>query len=1023
MPEQTMTAREIFLFAVERHQPGEWPSYVDEACGGDEELRSRVWRLLDSHQELGTFNDDEPTSAIAGAANEAPPSSVIGPYKLLEPIGEGGFGVVYMAEQTEPVHRRVALKIIKPGMDSRQVIARFEAERQALAMMDHPNVSKVLDAGTTESGRPYFAMELVKGVSITKYCDEHKLSVRERLELFLPVCQAIQHAHQKGVIHRDIKPSNVLVARYDDRPVPKVIDFGVAKATERRLTEKTVFTHFGQIVGTFEYMSPEQAQLNQLDIDTRSDVYSLGVLLYELLTGETPFDGERLRSAAFDELLRIIREEDPPRPSLRLSTSGMLAETATNRHVEPKRLSSLVSGELDWIVMKALEKDRTRRYETATALGADIEHYLADEPVDACPPSSVYILGKFTRRNRGWLSTAAAVLMTAFVGLGASTYLIARERDAAEESARREAIAAEEADRERKRAEENLRQSRAAVDRLFTRAAEELVNVPHMTEVRRALLEDAAEFYESFLEQKSDNLEIRMEMARAYQRLGFAYEFLGRHEDAVEVTRKATLMYEQLANEHPTRSNYRIQLADSLNELAVRLKRSGLDVSSVATMRRSLEVTETLASEHPTVLRYRRKAARLPVNVANQMGGQPDAGQERVELCRLSLQRWQQFREDFPESSIEPWEEGHSHHWLASNLMKIGEYEEAEEHLQQSRRIREDLLDKAPNDAWTISRLGHVESYLARALWHRGAVQEAEHHLRAAVERLSRLVDDFPDVDMYRDKLRLAQGFSADGLIVQGRLEEAEDTYLSMIALQADRPRIDATVGRETAWTYYKLGLLQHCQGKTQAAADSFRRAFDGFEKALGEAPPGTGKERSAKSALRWTRVTCPMPQFHDAELSIVYSNEALQSAPESANYWNSLGVAHYRAGNFDKAIAAIDRSIEFGGEQDISNYYFLAMAHWRRGEQAEARQLYDRGVETARKAGAKTLSILELANFRREAEVKLGIAERPADDEPPKDQQSDADEGESAPTAPMSQGDSEIETEEQNATQKNLTR
>ena len=348
----------------------------------------------------------------------------IGPYQLLEQIGEGGMGVVYMAEQTEPVARRVALKIIKPGMDSRQVIARFEAERQALAVMDHPNVSKVLDAGTTESGRPYFVMELVKGVSITRYCDEHKLSVRERLELFVPVCQAIQHAHQKGIIHRDIKPSNVLVARYDDRAVPKIIDFGVAKATDQRLTEKTVFTQFGQIVGTFEYMSPEQAQLNQLDIDTRSDVYSLGVLLYELLTGETPFDGDRLRSAAFDELLRIIREEDPPRPSLRLSTSGMLAETATNRHVEPKRLSSLVRGELDWIVMKALEKDRTRRYETATALGADIEHYLADEPVDACPPSSVYMIGKFTRRNKGWLSTAAAVLLTVFIGLGASTYLI-----------------------------------------------------------------------------------------------------------------------------------------------------------------------------------------------------------------------------------------------------------------------------------------------------------------------------------------------------------------------------------------------------------------------------------------------------------------------------------------------------------------------------------------------------------------------------------------------------------------------
>ena len=282
------------------------------------------------------------------------PGTQIGPYKLLQQIGEGGFGVVYMAEQTEPVERRVALKIIKPGMDTQQVIARFEAEEQALAMMDHPNIARVFEVGTTESGRPYFAMELVRGIPITQYCDEHHLTPRQRLELFVPVCHAIQHAHQKGIIHRDIKPTNVLVAEYDDRPVPKIIDFGVAKAIQQRLTERTMFTQFGQVVGTIDYMSPEQAKLNELDIDTRSDMYSLGVLLYELLTGETPFDRQRLRSAAFDELLRIIREEEPPRPSTRLSSSHSLPSIAANRQTEPKKLSTLVRGELDWIVMKAL---------------------------------------------------------------------------------------------------------------------------------------------------------------------------------------------------------------------------------------------------------------------------------------------------------------------------------------------------------------------------------------------------------------------------------------------------------------------------------------------------------------------------------------------------------------------------------------------------------------------------------------------------------------------------------------------
>ncbi|MCO6044071.1 protein kinase [Aeoliella sp. ICT_H6.2] len=948
-------------------------AYLSEICGEDQEFRSRVEDLLRVYDEDTTFLESPPEACILDRSIAEQPGDTIGPYKLLQQIGEGGMGVVYMAEQTAPVERRVALKIIKPGMDTRQVIARFEAERQALAMMDHPNIAKVLEAGTTAAGLPYFVMELVKGVPITEYCDQQQLDPRQRLELFIPVCQAVQHAHQKGIIHRDIKPSNVLVARYDGQAIPKIIDFGVAKATQQRLTEKTLFTEFGQVVGTMEYMSPEQAEFNQMDIDTRTDIYSLGVLLYELLAGETPFERERLRSAAFDEMLRIIREDEPPRPSVKLSTSQSLASIAADRQLEPSKLGALVRGELDWIVMKAIEKDRARRYETASDLAEDVQRYLSDEPVEACPPSSIYLVGKFTRRNRGWLSTTAVVLLIAFVGLGASTYLIAQERDAAEESARREAIAAEEADRERQRAEQNLRQSRAAVDRLFTRAAEELVNVPHMTEVRRALLEDAAEFYEGFLQQKSADPEIRKETALAYQRLGFAYEFLGRYGDAVAATQKAASMYEQLADEFPAAPDYRIRLADSLNELAVRLRRSGHPNESVAMIRRSLQVAERLASEHPTVVRYRRKAARLPVDAANQGGPWPATIPERVDLCRLSLARWLQFREDFPHLKMNPWEEGHSHHWLASNLMKIGEYEEAEQHLRLSRDIRQQLLDRFPNDAWARARLGHVEIYLAQALLHRGAAPEAEQNLRSAIEGLGRLKDDFPDVDLYRKHMSLALRVLAEVLIAQGRLEEAEDAYLGKIAQQTKRPGDDAIAKRETAWTFYDLGLLQHYQGKTQAAADSFRLAFEGFESALSKSP-GTSHQDLAKSALRWTRVACPMSPFRAAETSITYSNEALQRAPESPDYWNSLGIGHYRAGDFDEAITALDRSIEFGGEDDMSNYYFLAMAHWRRGEQDEARQSYGRGVEKQEAAGITTLSNLELASFRREAEEVLGI-------------------------------------------------
>jgi tetratricopeptide (TPR) repeat protein/serine/threonine protein kinase len=437
-----MSSDTLFAQAIEIASPREREEFLVAACQGDPELHREVQQLVRNHFRAGAFLE-RPAGGVAIAVEEATvgerPGTQIGPYKLLEQVGEGGFGAVFLAEQTGPVCRTVALKMLKPGMDTRQVIARFEAERQALAMMDHPNIAKVFDGGATPSGRPYLVMELVRGVPITEFCDQNHRTPRQRLELFLPVCQAVQHAHQKGIIHRDLKPSNILVVMHDATPVPQVIDFGIAKVLGQEQADRTVFTACGQMIGTPLYMSPEQAGQDGRDVDTRSDIYSLGVLLYELLTGTTPLTRERFQQAGFDEIRRIIREEEPPRPSTRLSEAKeTLSAVAAQRHTEPAKLTRLVRGELDWIVMKCLEKDRGRRYETANALALDVQRYLNDEPVQACPPSAGYRLRKFARRHKGRLAVTASVFVAVTVAAASIGWAVRDRAAQAEESARAE---------------------------------------------------------------------------------------------------------------------------------------------------------------------------------------------------------------------------------------------------------------------------------------------------------------------------------------------------------------------------------------------------------------------------------------------------------------------------------------------------------------------------------------------------------------------------------------------------------
>ncbi|HYG21621.1 MAG TPA: protein kinase [Verrucomicrobiae bacterium] len=474
--------REEALFDAARRLDsiGSQRAFLDQACLGDDALRKRIDSLLEAAAAANAFFDDAaPVAESAAAVSKTSadglgesrvsegPGSRIGRYKLLQRIGEGGCGVVYMAEQEVPVRRRVALKIIKLGMDTKSVIARFEAERQALALMDHPNIARVLDAGATETGRPYFVMELVRGLKITDYCNQAHQDTSQRLHLFIQICQAIQHAHQKGIIHRDIKPSNVLVTLHDGVPVPKVIDFGIAKATEMRLTDKTLFTAYEQFIGTPAYMSPEQAEMSGLDIDTRSDIYSLGVLLYELLTGKTPFDPAKLMQSGFDEMRRTLREREPQRPSTMVTTmqGQELLTTARERQAEPPKLISLLKGDLDWIVMKALEKDRSRRYETANGLAMDIQRYLQHEPVAARPPSRLYRFQKLVRRNKVVCGAAAAVAAALIAGFSTSLILFLKEREA-----RRIAVEAEQR-AERARVTETLARRQAEAREKITQAA------------------------------------------------------------------------------------------------------------------------------------------------------------------------------------------------------------------------------------------------------------------------------------------------------------------------------------------------------------------------------------------------------------------------------------------------------------------------------------------------------------------------------------------------------------------------
>jgi tetratricopeptide (TPR) repeat protein len=890
-----MNERDLFIAALQKQGAAERQAYLDEACGADPALRERVQGLLRVYERAGSFL--ERPAAPPGESDRGPtedqaetqvmPAAAVGPYKLLQPIGEGGMGTVYMAEQVRPVRRHVAMKIIKAGMDSRHVVARFEAERQALALMDHPNIAKVLDAGTTAEGRPYFVMELVKGVPITRYCDEHRLTPPQRLELFVPVCRAVQHAHQKGIIHPDLKPSNVLIARYDGRPVPKVIDFGVAKATGPKLTERTLFTEFGSVVGTLEYMSPEQAQLNQLDVDTRSDIYSLGVLLYELLTGTTPLDRRRLKETALLEALRLIREEEPPRPSTRLGTTEELPSIAANRGVEPKKLSGLVRGELDWVVMKALEKERSRRYETASSLARDLERYLKDEPVQACPPSAAYRFRKFARRNKRALATAAllgVILLAAVGAVAGSLGWVARDR-----AARHAALAGQvtEAVSEARQlvADDLLYEAKTAAKRAKGLLAtgeggaelrgrvEQLENDLNMLErLEQIRLAQAAVLTASFATSGADS-----EYARAFRKYDIDIKRLG-PDEVVERVRASAI---------------RVELAVALDNWAgarkAADKRLGSDWKGLLALARRAD---------PDPLRNRLRRAL-----------------ERKDTKALAELAREENTHTLPPTSLV---------LLAQQLRRAGQDRQAIDLLRQVRRYY-------PRDFWINhelalsledtkpTQLDEVIRYYTAAVTLRPQSPGAHLNLGHALVRKPALDEAIAE---YRTALRLAPHFVLAhnnlGLVLihKGKVDEAIAHIRTAIELA---PRF--------ASAHNNLGLALDKKGKLEKAIASYRKAIE-LEPLLPQAHLNLG------NAL------CDKRQWGAALASY---RRAVQLKPDYARAYNGLGQAHQQKGKLDEAVASYCKAIE------LDPHFFPA--HCNLGNALRRQKKLDEAIASYRQA------------------------------------------------------------------------
>jgi serine/threonine protein kinase/tetratricopeptide (TPR) repeat protein len=910
-----VTEREIFERALDVEDPSERAGFLDRACVDQPELRRQVDELLKAHELAGPFLDQphpaagvpEGTGPYASPSSprETPGTVIAGKYKLLQQIGEGGMGSVWMADQLEPVKRRVALKLIRTEREgSRTILSRFEAERQAIALMDHPNIAKLLDAGTTGEpgasatggGRPYFVMELVKGVQLTAFCDEHKLSIPDRLNLFVQICSAVQHAHQKGIIHRDLKPTNILVEMHDDRPVPRVIDFGLAKALSGQpLTEHTLFTGFGTVAGTPLYMAPEQAKFNAIDIDTRADIYALGVILYELLTGSTPIERAAFKQAAFDEILRVIRESEPPTPSKRLSSTESKPSVAANRQSEPQKLGRFVKGELDWIVMKALAKERDRRYETANGFARDIERFLNHEPVLAGPPSTRYRLRKFVQRNRGQVIACSLVLLALLLGIiGTTLGLIWAEhqRQIARANEKTSTQAKEREAEQREKAEKARDRTRQALDDMTSSiTGDSLGTQKEISADQKKFLTEVLKYYQEFAGEKAEDEqarartaqaasrvariehrlgrkaqavvamqmaldgfvtlaadfpavpEYRQELSLSHHRLGFLLTDLEKLPEAEEQYRKALAIQEKLAADFPTEQAYAQDLSTSRSNLGTLLVKLGKRPEAEEQFRKSLAIRDKLAADYPTVPRHRQYLAASHLNLGTLLG---EMGMltKAAEHARSALAIREKLAADFPTEPEYNEELSSSYNNLGANLALLGKWPEAQEQYRKALAIRAKLVADFPAMPEYRRHLARTHTDLGILLAAQQKWPEAEEPLRQALAIREKLAADFPTVPEYQHDLADSLNYLGSLLSEMEKWPEAQEQLGKCLAIReklaADFPTVPEH-REKLAKVYADLGILLGELRKWPEAEEQYGKSLAIQEKLAADFSAVTG--------------------------------------------------------------------------------------------------------------------------------------------------------------------------------------